>query len=261
MGTSAIAGAPGSSPSNNPPNGQQQGGGSDPAGGTGGQQPGAPPQNAGTPGVDRAKLNPLLRGMSEEQLNETFESLFQAIRQPVQQQQAPAPKPPEPEPLTNDGVRDRFDPNSDKFDPIGAVRDITQRNYGPLIEDIGRRANAGLKENLKRQLPDFEKHEKEIDQVLQQYPANQVNEAVIAQTYFAVLGAKEAARIQQERNKPATTVPPSTQKQEVEPTKLSADEEAVARVMFRGAEDPIKAYLDAQKKFEAGYSLKVPESK
>lgn len=198
--------------------------------------------------------------MSEQQINETFETLFTAIRQPQQQQQAPVPKP-EPKALTNEDVRDRFDPNSDKFDPISAVRDIAQQNYGGLIEDIGKRANAGLKEGLRRQLPDWDKHEQDIDKVLANVPAANVTQELLAQTYFAVLGAKEAARIQGERNKPPTTIAPSTQQQEHDAApKLSEEEQSVARVMFRGSADPIKDYIEAQKKFEAGYSLKVPEN-
>ena len=201
----------------------------------------------------------MLRGMTPEQLNETFESLFTALRQPVERQAAPQAPAPAPEPeLSNETVRDRFDPTSDKFDPIGAVRDITQRNYGGLIEDIGKRANAGMKESLRRQLPDFDKHEADIDRVLANVPANQINEQVLANTYFSVLGAKEAARIKGERDKPPTTRQPSTKKEETERPKLSSEEEQVARVMFRGSADPIKAYLDAQEKMEKGYQMRVP---
>ena len=260
MGASAAPenGAPGTG--GNPPNGQQPGGGANPAGGAGGNQPGSNPADAGTAGVDRSKLSPLLRGMTEDQINETFNSLFQAIRQPVNQPPA-APKVEAPKPVTNEDVKERFDPMSDKYDPVGAVRDIAQANYGGLLEDISRRANAGMKQALKAQLPDFDKHEADIDKVLAGVPANQVTQELVAQTYFAVLGAKEAARIQGERNKPATTVPPSTQKPEETPVKLSPEEESVARVMFRGSQDPIKDYLEAQKKMDAGYQLKVPENK
>lgn len=195
--------------------------------------------------------------MSPEQLNETFDALFTAVRQPVERQ-APAPvREPEPE-LTNEGVRDRFDPASDKFDPIGAVRDITQRNYGGLIEDIGKRANSGMKESLRRQLPDFDKHEADIEKVLANVPANQINEQVLMNTYFSVLGAKEAAKMQRDRNKPPETRQPSTRKEETERPKLSSEEESVARVMFRGSADPIKDYMDAQDKFEKGYQMRVP---
>lgn len=204
-------------------------------------------------------MSPLLRGMSEEQINETFETLFTAVRQPIVREVervAPAPVP-EPE-LTNENFRERFDPQSDKFDPMGAVRDITQRNYGPLIEDIGKRANAGMKEGLRRRLPDFDKHEADIDKVLEKVPANQINEQVLAQTYFSVLGAKEAQKLVNERAKPPVTREPSPRKEETERPKLTAEEEQVAKVMFRGSADPIKDYIEAQDKMEKGYQMRVP---
>jgi hypothetical protein len=254
MGTSAIEGNDEAGGTNAPADGTNEGGES-------GQQPGGGEQQTGalqgTDGLDRNKLNPMLRGMSPEQLNETFESLFTALRQPVQQQQAAPPPAPEPV-LTNEAVKERFDPQSDKFDPIGAVRDITQRNYGGLIEDIGKRANAGMKEALRRQLPDFDKHEADIDRVLANVPANQINEQVLANTYFSVLGAKQAAELQKQRTRPPETRQPSTKREETERPKLSAEEENVARVMFRGSADPIKDYLDAQAKFENGYQMRVP---
>lgn len=258
MGTSANPGNDSGVTPNPSANGgdQGRGTGAQPAGG--GEQN---PQIQGANGLNRERLSPLLRGMSEEQLNETFESLFAAMRQP-QSQQPRNEAPPEPKrPPTKEELRNKFDPTSDEFDPAGAIAEITQTNYGPLIDDIGRRANAGMRESLRRQLPDFDKHEADINRVLANVPPNQITEQVLAQTYFSVLGAKEANRIQQERQKPPTTTTPSTKKEEQERPKLSSEEEQVARVMFRGSDDPIKAYLDAQEKMDKGYTMKVPGDK
>jgi hypothetical protein len=257
MGASATERTDGAGGENPPANGSDKGGSPGANEQPGGEQPAGTTQ--GENGLDRGKLSPMLRGMTEEQISETFDTMFTALRRPVEAAPQPTAPPPAPEPeLTNEHFRERFDPNSDKFDPMGAVRDITQRNYGPLIEDIGKRANAGMKEGLRRRLPDFDKHEADIDKVLANVPTNQINEALLASTYFSVLGAKEAQRIQTERNKPPTTREPSTKKEVSETPKLTAEEEQVARVMFRGSADPIKDYLDAQDKMEKGYQMRVP---
>lgn len=254
MGTSAIAadGTPSGGTPPAKPAGSEGGEGTPGGGGTG--EPGA----AGSPstGLDRSKLSPLLAGMSEEQMNETFNTLFTAIRRPAE----PAPKAPEPpKPLTNDDVKDRFDPMSDKFNPIGAVGEIVAHNYGGLINDIGKKANEGVFVSLRNKMADFAEHEDDVRKVLEQVPPNAINEQLVMQTFLGVVGAKEVGKRMSERSRAPSTHVPSPHKEETSQD-LNPDEIEVAKMMFRNQPDPLAAYRKAQKMVDDGYTVKVPEN-
>lgn len=210
--------------------------------------------------MSRDKLNPLLRGMSEDQINETFDSLFRAIKAPAANNATVEPPKPKKEPISSDVLREKFDPNSDKFDPRGAFVELANENYGGLLNDISAKANEGLKNSLRNKLPDFEEHEADIDRMLANVDPSLVNQALMTQTYLAVVGAKEVDKKLKERQKPPTTREPtsrSPEDREAKP-KLSDEEKQVARVLFRNSKDPEGDYLKAQKMMDDGYELKVP---
>lgn len=222
-------------------------------GGAGGSDHATPASN----GIDRGKLSPLIAGMSEQQINETFDTLFQAVRRPIDQ------TPPRPEAVrkpapTAEELKERFDPISEKFDPAGAVREMVETNYGGLIADMGAKANEGMFLSLRSSLPDFKDHEEDIRKVVKDVPPNMLNQQMLTNTYFSVVGAKEVGRKLREQQRPPTTVTPSTQQLEND-TKLSDDEKSVAHVMFRHTADPEGEYKKAQKMMdEGGFTVKVP---
>lgn len=236
--------------------------GNEPAGGTGpsGGSPAADGTPPGVSGLDRAKLPALLRGMSEEQIGETFDTLFNAVRQPREPAVAPKVEPPKPK-MTDEDLRKRFDTTSDDFNPRAALADFVQENYGGLITDISRKANEGMKAAVRGMIPDFQEHEADIDAALANVDPNQINQQVMVDTYLRVVGAKALKGKLADRAKPPKTVEPRPKPDDA-PAQLSAEEQTVARVMFRNAADPIAEYHKALKMMgESGVTVKVPGDK
>ncbi len=260
MGTSAVEGAGGNGSGNAPDNAGGGQGSAGTGGGTGNGGAGAGAPNAGGTGtLDRNKLNPLLRGMPEEQLNEVFDALMTAARRPAGQDMSgvPAharPAPAAPKVPTRDELKDMLDPNSEKFDPESAFKSVVEANYGGLLTDISRNASAGVKAEVRRQLPDFDQYEADIDTVLSGVP--NVNAAVIVDTYFRVKGLRTTQKEIEERARPPKTVAPSPAKSSIE-SEISAEDQEIARVMFRGSADPIAEYRKAQQMMETQH-IRVP---
>ena len=256
MGTNADGSASGAGEG---ASGTQPAGSGGPAGGEGGSNGGgAPGTNAG--GLDRSRLAPLLQSMSEEQINDTFNTMFAAMRRPAEV--PPAPRIEAPKAPSREDLKERFDTMSDKFDPDGAVRDLVTANYGGLISEIGQKANEGMYMSLRATLPDFDKHEQDVRTVLKDVPANQINQNTLMNTYFSVVGAKTVGEQIKSRQAAPTTRQPSNQKAEDAGPNLTKDEEEVARVMFRNSADPLADYKKALKMVDEGsMSVKVPGDK
>jgi hypothetical protein len=198
--------------------------------------------------------------MNAEQIGETFDQMFAALRRPTEQT-PPEKEDPPPKRLTNEDLKERFDSTSDKFDPRGAMQEFVAENYGGLITDISKKANEGMKAAVRGMIPDFQEHEQDIDKALEGVDPNLINQQVMVDTYLRVVGAKSLRQKISDRAKPPTTVPPTPRPEETT-EKLSPEEEAVARVMFRNEADPIAAYHKAQKMIgEAGVTVKVPGDK
>lgn len=220
--------------------------------------------------LDREKLNPLLRGMSEDQVNEVFDTLFSAVKRgpdsgvPAHARQE-APKVEVPKPVTKDELREAFDPNSEKFDPQAAIDRIVTQNYGGLLTDISGRANMGMKIALRDKFPDIDQFEDGINTVLGNRPAQNEREYIGA--YLMAKGARQVETETEARKtaaKPRTTQPSTQVDREAEERtnqdKLSPDEEQVARIMFRNSADPI-AEFKRTAALARDFKIKVPGDK
>lgn len=216
---------------------------------------GTPAAVPGSGGLDRTKLPTILQGMNEEQIGETFNTLFNAVRSPVERT---VEAPPPPKRLSADELKERFDTTSDKFDPRSAITELVNENYGGLITDISKKANEGMKTSFRTNIPDFKEHEADIDKVLQGIDPNLVSQQVMLDAYLRVVGAKSLKVKIGEATRPPTTHSPTPRKEEQD-EKLSEEEINVAKVMFRGAADPIAEFRKASKMMgESGVSVKVP---
>lgn len=231
----------------------------------GGGNPGNTPAVSGG-GIDRTKLNPLIAGMNEEQMNEVFDTLFNAARnqnagvpQHAQQVQEPAaPKIPDKESL-----REYFDPTSDKFDPMAVIGQVVEANYGGLLGDINKRALSGVEVAMRQQFTDFDKYKADIDQILAGRPATTISQQDYLAAYYMAKGARATEAEVRERQKPPTTATPSPQAIEpvVDPRDvLSPTEKEVAAIMFRGEADPEAAFRAARARATGGVT-KVPGDK
>lgn len=267
-GGAAGGGGAGTTPAagTTPPAGGAGGGTN--GGGAGGERLGT---NAGNQTqLDREKLNPLLRGMSEEQVNEVFDTLFSAVKRGpdsgVPSHARPAePRVEAPKPVTKDELREAFDPNSEKFDPQAAIDRIVTQNYGGLLNDIGNRATSGMRVALKAQFPDIDDYQQGIDQVLQGRNPAQITQQEYVGAYLMAKGAKQVENEVRERTKkPATTTPSpavdlEAQERETQ-DKLSPAEEDVAKIMFRNSADPVAEFKRASA-LARNFKVKVPGDK
>lgn len=236
------------------------------AGGTGQGEGGAPPD--GTQVLDRSKLNPLIQRMSEDQINDTVTMLLRASMEKEGSaggNTTVAAPPPPPALPSADEMKDAFDPTSPNFNPVEMVKKITEANYSGLLSDISGRANGAMKMGLRDKLPDFVEHEGEIDTALKNVPPAQITQDLLFDTYLRVKGLKATAEMMKQRQAPPSTRPPTPKVEDGEPggsTKLSAQEEAVAKDMFRGAADPIASYQKAKAMLDGGeLKIKVPGDK
>ena len=242
------------------------GGGTGGAGGGNGAGGASGGDATGAGNLDRSKLNPLLRAMPEDQINEVFDALFSAVKNKANgpdlsgvPAHARKDEPPAPKKLSKDELKEFFDPNSEKFDPAAAMRLVVEENYSGLLNDIGANATVGLKAAIKAQLPDFHKYEADIDTVLKAVPSSQINQGFILDTYFKVKGLRQTQTELADAAKPPTTVRPSPKKDDVETgsDQLSDEDKQVAMVMFRGSADPIAEFKKASKMMDT-QNMRVP---
>jgi hypothetical protein len=202
--------------------------------------------------------------MPPEQINEVFETMFSALRKTsgpdlsgVPAHAKPVVERTEPKKPTMDELKAAFDPSSDTFNPEAMVARIVDANYGGIVADISRNANAGLKNEIRSQLPDFKEYEADVDNLVSAMPAGTVNQGSYLQAYFTVKGFKQTQKEIADRAKPPTTVVPSAPRVEGDDLKMSQEDMDVARVMFRGAADPIAEYKKAAKMMES-QNIRVP---
>lgn len=211
-------------------------GSTDPGTGTTGD--GTPPAG-GTSGLDRTRLDPRLAHLNEGEINSVFNTMMEAIATRSGAPAAPAAPaaPPAPPP----DLRPRFDPNDPNYDPEGAVREIFTRNYGPLANDIATRANEAVYMNYRSQYPDFHKFEKDVRSALNAAGTPGSPEQ-IGSLYFAFKGQEITRREAADRHAASTQPPAPPRREEPQAVALSAEEERVARILYRNHVDPIGEY-------------------
>jgi hypothetical protein len=239
-----------------------------PSGGTGGQPAGSGVEQ-GQGGVDQAgqfdrgALNPVLRDMNPNQINELFGMLLTRAQggNGAGGQQAEPARQPEPEVPPMD-YREALDPSNEKFNPEAAFSHFVQRNYGPLMRDINSRSIKGLYGNFRNQIHDFQEYEAEIDRALSQRDPATLSERDVFGTYLTAKGLRQLRREQSERSQQAgkSTHPPSAptgDKPLEEP--LNDTDIEFARVMFPREADPVAKYREYKKKADGGsYEVNVP---
>lgn len=256
-GADGGTGAPGASGGAGGGNGGATGAGASGAG-TGGE--GA----AGEKGLDRSKLNPIIKGMSEEQINGLLDEMVLAVstRKPADGGAQTPPKPVVPTGPTEAEIREMFDPASDKFDPAAAVRKIAEANYGPVIADIGRNAAEAVFTQFRSEYPDFKDYEQDIRKVLKDSGVAAPTPQQINTVFMATKGHRITMK-EKESRATARTAAPSAPKEPAEPKVIELDEQEkrVARRMFSGSADPEKDYRDYVARLDAGdTTMKVPLS-
>lgn len=217
--------------------------------------------------LDRSKLNPILRNMSETEVNDLVDSMVQAINAkggaPAGPSSAAGGSQTPPTPVADPDYREMFDPSSDKFDPGAAVKHIAEKNFGPLVRDVASSATEGLYGQFRERFPDFKDHERDIRQMLQNGNVVAPTSNQVYQLYTSVKGHKATQKELQARES-ARTAPPSPpivndDKKKAEP--LDEFEKTVARRMFPDAQDPEAAYRDYAERLDSGNStMKVPLS-
>jgi hypothetical protein len=269
------SGANGGSGSGNPPGSGQGAGQGAPAGGAGagdaGQSGGGSGSNAGAAaGLDRSRLNPMLRGMDEDQLNEVFDTLFSAAKSgresgvPAHAQET-VPKPEAPKLPTVDELKAKFDPSSDQFDPVAAIDQIVSVNYGGLLGDINQRSLSAVEVSIAQVYPDYMEYKADINKVLAGRNPTTISQNDLVGAYVMAKGAKVVQKELEDRKKPPTTRTPSANNgsdeggtSSAKDDKLTPEMEATARIMFRGSADPIKAFREAEAKSKDWSKMKVP---
>lgn len=269
MGTGATPEGAGTVPDGGAVEGADAGAGAD--AGSGGDKDGQTGAGdvattaAGVEALDRAKLHPILAGMSEEGMNDLFETLTTAVRSggvkpSAEEPVVTAPEPPKP--ATADEVKDAFDVNSDAFNPVAMITKTIEQNYGPLIEGLATRGMHGLHSSMQDQFPDYSDFKDEVTAELNKIPPTQVTDQLVLNVYLRQKGLRQAQKERKERADTAGTATLTPSVPEVPVKKaLELDElqKTVARQMFRGSADPEKDYLEYWEKEEAGDTVvKVP---
>lgn len=278
MGTSATEGTGGAAgQSGGAAGGSAAGSGASGAAGAGAQggaggQPGSG-EGSGKPALDRTKLSPALQNLSEEQINSVVDTMFSALASRSSGSVddgaggggSPPPSSGTPEPPAEPDYKELFDPQSDKFNPKGAVADIVARNYGKLIGDISTRATTGQFMRFREEYPDFKDFEGDIQSTLKKSGAINPTDEQIIGVYYAAKGMRQTQRERQDRatasQRGTPPGPADTRDERPKQRSLDEDEKAVARRMFSHKEDPEKAYLEYAEKLEKGdTTMKVPLS-
>lgn len=240
-----------------PAAGQGQGAGGGPAGSGGSTEPGAGGVGAGE--FNRDELNPALRGLNPNQINELFGALLTRGGQPAEPAE---PRRPEPEPLPDINLREVMDPTHESYNPELALKWFVQKNYGGLMQDINQRSIKGLYGNFRNQIHDFAEYEQDIDKALSQRDPSTLSERDIFGTYLAMKGMRQLAK---ERTERATTAGRSTHQpsapkdDQIVDEALDATETEFAKIMFPNEADPTKRYQEMKKKVAGGpFELQVP---
>lgn len=224
-----------------------------------GSDSGQAPTPGAPSGLDRSKLNPVIRSMSEVELNEMFETLVNAVRQPPQQPQAPVPEQKAPEPPN---YRELLDPNNERFNPQEAFQAFVTQNYGGLLSDINQRSLDAVFLRFRQELPDFAEHENDIREVLKGRDSLRLTQQDILGTYYAVKGAKHTNELIKKRREAAaagtSTPKPSAPVEPVQEPQLDDLQKEVAFKMFPRAKDPVAEYKRYMKMLDEGTEIKVP---
>lgn len=225
-------------------------------------QAGAGTGTPGTPQFDRNKLNPVLRSLNEDELNEVFDTLLTSVRQGPQNQQPSVQAQPAPAPEPEPDYKELLDPNSEQFNPQAAFQGFVKKNYGTLLGDINQRSLDAVFLNMAQQFPDFREHEQDIRGILRQRDPLSLTQADVLGTYYAVKGAKQTNEELKKRRAAASsstvTPTPSAPKEQQEDIQISAVEQSVAARMFPRAKDPVAEYKKYLKRDTEGFEMKVP---
>jgi hypothetical protein len=210
--------------------------------------------------------------MDEDQLNEVFDSLFSAVKAGREsgvpdhaREQTPPVVPKAPD---KDTLKAMFDVNSEHFDPQAAIDQIVTANYGGLLSDINSRSLSAVEVSIAQVYPDYMEYKADINKILAGKPPATISQNDLVGAYIMARGAKVVTKEMEARKAPPTTRTPSPSNSNEDGTppnngarKLSSDEEAAARIMFRGSADPIKAFRDAEAKAADFNKMKVPGDK
>lgn len=235
------------------------------AGGRGTSEPGQPGQGGAPAGdenqFNRDQLNPILRGMKPEQINELFTAMLTKMGA------GNGPPAPREEPVAEPELpamdyKAALDPSNDGFNPEAAFDHFVKKNYGTLMRDMNSRSVKGLYGNFRNQIHDFNDYEQDIDTALSKRDPATLSEKDIFGTYLAIKGMRALTKERSERAAAAgKSVRPPSAAQEPDPQgeELDATATEMARLMFPNEADPIAKYKAMQKKSNLGaYELKVP---
>lgn len=188
-----------------------------------------------------------LKGMPVEQFNSTWEMMRQAMgaqqyaqeadkRQEEQrlqtEQQAPPPPPVEYTEEEKATLKERM-----LDDPYGTVKEINEKIYGPLINQLSTQSHEGIYASFRTQASDFAEHEPKVREIINGWglPAAQVQQNHIASAYYMAKGlatekADNAAAKAKEAEDPKFQTETSTPVPEVgTPAALSEIEAEIAK--------------------------------
>lgn len=219
-----------------------------------------PPAGGGGNGeaFNREELDPLLRGMNASEMNMLFQQLVAAARQPVA---STPPAEPTPKPTAID-PKVALDPNSEGFNPEGAFDAFVRKNYGGLLGEISNRSMEGLYVSLRNELPDFQKHEAQIRELLSKRDPTTLRREDVIGAYYGVMGYAASEELKKSRRTTpgTTTVPPTARHDEPSEEPLSETDKMMAHRFFGDKVDPIAAFKEARKRAEEGdgFEMKVP---
>lgn len=213
---------------------------------------------------DREALDPALRSLDPEQINGLFTTLVTGLREAGRPAAAAPAKVEEVPDLTDAELKEFFDPASDKFNPRAAIARIAEKNYGPLLSDIGNRATAGIYTKIATEYPDFKNYQAKVADALSQRDPRTLSEEVIFGTYLTLKGLSV---VQEDRKKAGRTAGTETiidksgksaDGDEEADIELTTVEKDVAKRMFPNATDPVAAYKAALTKYQTRDTVKVP---
>lgn len=219
----------------------------------------------GTGTFDREALDPALRSLDPEQINGLFTTLVTGLREAGRAAPAAEVKKVDEIPdLTDAELKEFFDPASEKFNPRAAIARLAEKNYGPILSDIGNRATVGIYNKIGTEYPDFKNFQAKVQEALAQRDPRTLSEEVIFGTYLTLKGLSV---VQEDRKKAGRTAGTETiidksgksaDGDEEADIELTAVEKDVAKRMFPNATDPVATYKAALTKYQTRDTVKVP---
>jgi len=230
----------------------------------GNEQP--PVGGGGNPSVptgdefDRAKLHPVLRDMSPEQINDLMETMSVALRAGKPTDAAPAAPAPELKLEPPGDVKKMMDPNAPEYDPERALDFVIRKNYGGAVRDMGSRTIRAAMIGLRSEFDDFQEYEQDILTAIRDQDPSTVTDKQLLAMYFQAKGLKSTmkSRSDKAKNAGATTLAPTPPTPPKKDEELSDVEKEVARRMFRRYENPEAKYKEYLATINKPMEMKVP---